>query len=350
MAIRVLVIDDASSMRGLYERLLGSYDDVLVVGAAADAIEGREMVLRLQPDVILLDLEMPRIDGITFLRQLMRFRPLPVLVISAATSGNDARAMEALRAGAIDVIPKLQAADKLVGFAPMLIEKIKNASLANPGKIEFVTSAQEDLMALTPNPSQLIVAVGASTGGTSAVEYIVTHLNRNMPAVIVAIHLPARFTAEFARRLDSLLPIKVKEAQQDEMLLQGVVYITPGGHHISLRSTRRGYITDIKPRATEDHYAPNIDAFYESVAERAGEKSMGIILTGMGDDGARGLLKMREAGAMTIAEHESSAVVYGMPRAAKTLGAAWRVLPLQHIRSAIIDFCTLNQAEKDWSD
>ena len=350
MTIRVLVIDDAVSMRELYTRLLASSSDVLVVGAAADAMEGREMVLRLQPDVILLDLEMPRIDGITFLRQLMRYRPLPTLVISAATTGSDANAMEALRAGAIDVIPKLQAADKLVDFAPMLIKKIKRAATACPRKISFVTSAQEDLEALSPKASRLVIALGASTGGTSAVEYIVTHLNRNMPAVVVAIHLPAKFTGQFAKRLDSVLPIKVKEAEQDEMLAMGVVYITPGARHILLRKSRRGYFIDLKPREERDSYAPDIDVLFESIAKRVGEGALGIILTGMGENGASGLLKMREAGAMTIAEHESSAVVYGMPKAAIALGAAWRILPLQNMRSAIVDFCSLNQAEEGWSD
>ena len=350
MAIRVLIIDDASSMRELYGRLLTSCDDVLVVGAAADAMEGREMVLRLQPDVILLDLEMPRVDGITFLRQLMRYRPLPTLVISAATTGSDSAAMEALRAGAIDVIPKLQAADKLVDFAPMLAEKIRKAAMASPKKISLIASAQVELADSSPKPSKLVVAVGASTGGTSAVEYIVTHLNRNMPAVVVAMHLPARFTGQFARRLDAVLPIKVKEAERDEILSQGVVYITPGANHILLRKSRRGYIFDLKPRAESDPYAPNINTFFSSVAKYVGESAIGIILTGMGDDGAQGLLKMREAGAMTIAEHESSAVVYGMPRAAIALGAAWRILPLQKMRSAIVDFCSINQVEEGWNN
>jgi two-component system chemotaxis response regulator CheB len=348
VAIRVLIIDDAHSMRELYTRLLGQSEEVAVIGAAADAIEGREMVLRLQPDVILLDLEMPRIDGITFLRQLMRYHPVPVLVISSMTSGNDSKAIEALSAGAIDVIPKLQAAEKLVDFAPMLVSKIKVAANARPGHIVFANSALDDLNALIPKPSDLLIAVGASTGGTGAVEYIISHLNRNMPAVVVAIHLPARFTAPFARRLDSFLPLRVKEAEQHETLCNGIVYITPGAHHIKIQKSHRGYIVQLSPRKEEDQYAPDIDLFFESVARCAGEKAMGIVLTGMGDSGAKGLLKMRQAGAMTVAEDESSAVVFGMPKAAQSLGAAWRVLPLQKMRSAIIDFCSLNRSEEEW--
>ncbi|MBN1379693.1 MAG: chemotaxis-specific protein-glutamate methyltransferase CheB [Gammaproteobacteria bacterium] len=348
MAIRVLIIDDAASMRELYTRILGQSEEVAVIGTAADAIQGREMVLRLQPEVILLDLEMPQVDGITFLKQLMRYQPIPTLIISAATTGNDAKAFEALRAGAIDVIPKLQAADKLIDFAPMLIQKIIDASKTRPRRIEFATSAMEDLHALEPKPSKLVIAVGASTGGTSAVEYIITHLNRNMPAVIIAIHLPARFTAQFAKRLDSVLPIKVKEAEQNELLCEGVAYITPGAQHIRLSKSRRGFIVKLTERTEEDHYSPDIDCLFESVARYVGERALGIILTGMGDNGARGLLKMREAGAMTIAEDESTAVVFGMPKAAKAIGAAWRVLPLHNMRSAIIDFCSLNQPAEDW--
>ena len=350
MAIRVLVIDDAASMRELYVRLLGQSDQVEVVGVAADAVEGREMVLRLKPQVVVLDLEMPRIDGITFLRQLMRFHPLPTLVVSAATSGSDAKAMEALRAGAIDVIPKLQAASKLVDFAPMLVGKIIDAAGTQPGNLHFNHTAMQDLDAITPKSSHLLVAVGASTGGTSAVEYIITHLNRNMPAVVVAFHLPARFTAQFSRRLDALLPVTVKEAEHGEPLCNGVVYIAPGGQHISIRQGRKGYIVNLSPRKDEDHYAPDIDRLFESVARYAGERAIGIILTGMGDNGAKGLLKMREAGAMTVAESESSAIVFGMPKAAQALGAAWRVLPLQQMRSAIIDFCALNRPEEEWQD
>ena len=348
MAVRVLIIDVAASMRELYVRLLGQSDQVEVVGAAADAIEGREMVLRLKPQVILLDLEMPRIDGITFLRQLMRFHPLPTLVVSAATSGSDAKAIEALRAGAIDVIPKLQAASKLIDFVPMLVEKILDAAKARPKNMHFDLTASQDLDAITPRPSHLLIAVGASTGGTSAVEYIITHLNRNMPAVLVAIHLPARFTRQFASRLDSLLPVTVKIAEQDELLCNGVVYVAPGGQHMRIRKARKGYIANLSARQDDDRYAPDIDCLFESVAHSAGERAMGIILTGMGDNGAKGLLKMRKQGAMTVAESESSAVVFGMPKAAQALGAAWRVLPLQEMRSAIIDFCSLNRPEEEW--
>lgn len=350
MAIRVLIIDDAGSMRELYKRLLEPNPEIEVAGAAVDAVEGREMVLRLQPDVILLDLEMPRIDGITFLRQLMRYRPVPTLVISAATSGSDEKAMEALRAGAFDVIPKLQAADKLVDFAPMLAEKIQQAALAKPKRIDFAATALEDLQALESKPSRLIIAVGASTGGTSAVEYIITHLNRNTPAVLVAIHLPRRYTRQFAERLDAILPIRVKEAEQNELLREGVAYIAPGTHHISLRKSKRGYIVELTDRQPDDAYSPDIDKLFKSVADCVGERAIGIVLTGMGDNGAQGLLKMREAGAMTIAESESTAVVFGMPKAAQAMGAAWRVLPLHNMRSAIMDFCSLNQPEDEWAD
>lgn len=348
MAIRVLIIDDAPSMRELYTRLLARSENMVVIGAAADAIEGRDMVLRLQPDVILLDLEMPRIDGLVFLRQLMRFHPVPTLVISAATSGNDSKSLEALRAGAIDVIPKVQAAEKLVDFAPILLNKIEEAAKARPERMTFAYSALEDLNLSAPNPSKLLIAVGASTGGTNAVEYIISHLNRNMPAVLVALHLPARFTAPYAKRLDTLLPVRVKEAEQNEILCEDTVYIAPGAHQIKIRKSRRGYITQLTPANDTDHYAPDIDYLFESVAACVGEKAMGIILTGMGDNGAKGLLKMRQAGAMTVAEDESSAVVFGMPKAAQALNAAWRVLPLRRMRSAIVDFCTLNQPEENW--
>jgi two-component system chemotaxis response regulator CheB len=337
-------------MRELYKRLLARSDQVVVVGAAASAAEGREMVLRDQPDVILLDLEMTPIDGITFLKQLMRYRPIPTIVVSAATTGEDAKAIDALRAGALDVIPKMQAADKLVDFGPILINKIIEASHARPQRIEFSTTALDDLQSIKPTPSKLVVAIGASTGGTTAVEYIINNLNRDTPAVVVAIHLPARFTGQFARRLDALLPVKVKEAEQDDVLNKGVVYITPGNCHITLRKLRGRYMVDLSPRTEKDHFCPNIDYLFNSVAKNVGERALGIILTGMGDNGASGLLKMREAGAMTMAEAESSAVVPGMPKAAVALGAVWQVLPLEKMRGAIIDFCRINQPDEDEVD
>lgn len=342
MTIRVIAIDDSQSMRSLYSCLLQS-DGIEIVATAEDPIAGRDLVIQHKPDVVLLDLEMPHMDGITFLRQLMNYHPIPVLIISALTSGGDAKAVEALRAGAIDVIPKIASADRLVDFGPVLREKIIAASHAKPERIPFVGDETQVIQAASAKSSDLIIVIGASTGGTSAVELLLKRFKKNTPGTLVCLHLPEKITKHFAKRLNEILHITVKLAEEGDVISDGTVLVTPGHHQTTIRRVKQKFEVDRVLAGNEEEIIRlPINRLFESVATAAGERAMGVLLTGMGDDGARGLLSMRKAGAMTVAEHESSCVVYGMPKVANEMGAAWRMLPLQQINSAIIEFAALN--------
>ena len=341
MTIRVVAIDDSASMRSLYSCLLQS-DGIDVVATAEDPLKGRDLIVRHKPDVVLLDIEMPHMDGITFLRQLMRYQPLPVLIISALTSGSDEKAVEALCAGAVDVIPKVLSADGLLDFAPFLKSKIMAAAQANPKHMQYALTAEQELEALKPKSSEQVVVIGASTGGTAAVESVLAGYTKWMPGAVVALHLPARVTRSFANRLNELLPIEVKEAEEGDAICDGRVLLAPGHQHIRVLHGRDKFIVSIHPGSADDPVCPSINRLFSSVATVAGGRSLGILLTGMGDDGADGLLAMRRAGAVTIAEDESTCVVYGMPKAAKEAGAAGRILPLQQMNKAIREFAGLN--------
>lgn len=339
MAIKVLVIDDSGSMRSLLSALLEQDSRIELVAAVGDAEQGRTEIIRNRPDVVLLDIELPRLDGISFLRELMAgAHPLPVLIISSLTSGDDDKAIEALRAGAVDVISKTQSAERLVDFATLLGEKIVAAAHARPNPMSLDRHDGSLSRVRQQGPSEQVIAIGASTGGTTAVERILSGVDRTGPAIVVALHLPGRVSAQFARRLNDHLPLNVTVAEDGDRLMRGSVFIGSGHCHVAVRKYSTGFRVRLIAGEATDRVRPSINTLFNSVADSAGEEAMGVLLTGMGDDGASGLLKMRQAGALTVAEDESTAVVFGMPKAAQALGAASRILPLQQINSAIIDF------------
>ncbi|GIX21430.1 MAG: chemotaxis response regulator protein-glutamate methylesterase of group 1 operon [Gammaproteobacteria bacterium] len=344
--LSVLVVDDSRAMRELLRAMLVTDERIARVDAAGDAEEARAAIVRRRPDVVLLDIELPAVDGIRFLRELMACAPFPVLIVSGVTNGQDERAVDALRAGALDVIPKSEAGADLVGFRARLLAKVHGAARARPRAVSpATTSVTAAPIPAAARPSRQVIAIGASAGGPAAVETLLAGLRSDLPAMVVALHLPARLTAAFARRLDERSSLRVREARDGDRLCFGEVLVAPGGQHIEIARSRRGFRVVLSPAAPGELLKPCIDRLFESVAACAGPDAMGILLTGMGDDGARGLLRMRQAGAMTVAEDESSCAVFGMPRAAQALNAARHVLPLPKIGRAILAYARLPDVE-----
>jgi two-component system chemotaxis response regulator CheB len=348
--ITVLVVDDSAVMRQVTAAVL-SRDPELVVVGAADPIIAQEKMARARPDVILLDLEMPRMDGLTFLRQIMRDDPLPVVICSGFAERGTRRALEALEAGALDIVQKPQVGVRefLEESAVTLIEAIRGA--AEAGARHRVRPVQQLTGRLTADAvlprrktpridaarSSRLVAMGASTGGTEALAQIFAALPADFPALAVAQHMPAGFTAGFARRLDALCRIEVKEAQDGDALCSGRALIAPGGRHLLIERGPGGYRARVIDGPLVSRHRPSVDVLFRSVAHAAGRDATGVLLTGMGDDGAAGLEELREAGAETIAQDEASCVVFGMPRAAIARGAASRVLPLGSIATELVN-------------
>jgi two-component system chemotaxis response regulator CheB len=325
-----------------------SRDPELSVVPAADPIIAMEKISRARPDAILLDLEMPRMDGLTFLRRIMREDPLPVVICSALAARGSARAMEALEAGALDIVEKPQVGVRefLEESAVTLIEAIRGA--AEAGAKRRVVRVQPPERRLSadavlprrkhlppPSASARIVAMGASTGGTEALAQVLMALPETSPGLAIAQHMPAGFTAAFARRLDGLCRIQVKEAEDGDLLHAGRALIAPGGRHLLIERAPSGYRARVIDGPLVSRHRPSVDVLFRSVAQSAGRDAIGVLLTGMGDDGATGLKELREAGAQTIAQDEASCVVFGMPRAAIALGAASRVLPLGAVAAEI---------------
>ena len=338
--IKVLAIDDSAVVRRGIERLLSGQPDIQLVGTAPDPFVGRNKIVALDPDVVLLDLEMPRMDGITFLRKLMQSRPMPVIVLSSITQGNSRALLEALSAGAFDVVSKPRSAHTLEEVAEQLIERIRAAKSArvNAGakaKKAQTTPVSPATLGDFENSHQLLV-IGASTGGTRALEVVLEGLPRQCPAVMVTQHMPAEFTRSFAERLNQLSELRVKEAEHGDLLTCGMMVIAPGNRHMELERSGALYRVSIHDGERVNRHRPSVDVMFNSVAKHAGANAVGAILTGMGDDGARGLLAMRKAGAATIAQDQASSVVYGMPKAAVALGAAAIVCPLDQVAQQML--------------
>jgi two-component system chemotaxis response regulator CheB len=346
--ILVLVVDDSAVMRQVTAAVLSRDPDLTVV-PAADPIIALDKMARQRPDVILLDLEMPRMDGLTFLRRIMRDDPLPVIICSGVAGRGTPLAMEALEAGALDIVSKPQVGVRefLEESAVTLIEAIRGAAEAGArqrvGRIvrpppRYTADAVLPRPKQRPHPSGLaarLVALGASTGGTEALLQVLSGLREGCPATVVAQHMPAGFTAAFARRLDGLCRIEVKEAEDGDMVCDGRALIAPGGRHLIVERSVGGYRARVLDGPLVSRHRPSVDVLFRSVAQAAGPRATGVLLTGMGDDGAAGLKELRDAGAETIAQDEASCVVFGMPRVAIALGAAGQVLPLSAIGEAI---------------
>jgi len=340
--IRVLVVDDSAVVRKVFSEELSHEKDIEVIGTAPDPYVARDKIVELRPDVVTLDVEMPRMDGITFLRKLMKYFPLPVIIVSSLTTEGSTLAMEALDYGAVDVISKPGAAYSVGDMSVQLADKIRaaarvdmsrRAKLVQEGR---VAQPAKRSLALTRTTNK-IVAIGASTGGTEALKKVLTELPHDMPGIVIVQHMPANFTKSFADRLDQLCRIRVKEAEDGDSILPGTALLAPGNYHMVVRRSGARYYVNVKSGPLVCHQRPAVDVLFNSVAEYVGANAVGVILTGMGKDGAQGMVKMKEAGVFNIAQDEQSCVVFGMPREAIATGAVDKVVPLGDVAKAILD-------------
>ncbi len=338
MSIKVLIVDDSAVVRNIFSKELAGDPDIEVVGTAPDPYVARDKIVKLKPDVITLDIEMPRMDGITFLRKLMKHYPLPVIVVSSLTHKGSELAMEALNYGAVEVMCKPGQAYSVGDMSLSLIEKLKAAARVDIKNLEHISSTiskQQVKLSLTKTTNK-VVAMGASTGGTQALEYILTAMPVNAPGIIIVQHMPAKFTNSFAQRLNDISTIEVKEAEDGDRINTGRALIAPGNFHMVLRRSGANYFVQVKNGPLVKRQRPSVEILFNSVAKYAGSNAVGVILTGMGSDGADGLLKMKKSGAATIAQDEESCVVFGMPKEAIKLDAADKILNLAKIPEKII--------------
>lgn len=345
--VKVLIVDDSALIRALLHEVLSSHAGIDVVGAACDAYEARELIKQLRPDVLTLDIEMPRMSGISFLKNLMRLHPMPVVMISTLTQAGAPSTLEALEAGAVDFVakPKNQGGAVLERYQQVIVQKVLCAANANvhvqveraaAKKRVCVPAGVDSLYLNKPINPRFLCAIGASTGGTEAIKDIILGLPENAPPVVVAQHIPEAFSASFARRLDSLARVSVCEAEPNQKIECGSVYIAPGHSHLRVVQKGGAYFCSLSQDAPINRHRPSVDALFDSVRLAAGDKAIGILLTGMGVDGAAALLRLKQAGAVTIAQDESSSVVWGMPGAAVKLGAVSQVLPLDKISGYLL--------------
>jgi len=338
--IKILIVDDSAIVRKLLGEALASESDLEVIGTAPDPYIARDKILSLAPDVLTLDIEMPRMDGLTFLKKLMLFHPMPVIVISSLAQASCEAGIEALRAGAVDIMAKPGGPYSVGELKIALADKIRAAAAARipcarqakPAPSSVIQPAS--LGASGGNPLA-VIAIGASTGGTEAIETVLTRLPANSPGIVIAQHIPAGFSRAFAERLNKFCPMRVAEATDGAEVRPGLALIAPGNFHMILRKAGAGYRVCVKDGPRVCYQRPSADVLFTSVAEAAGPNAVGVILTGMGSDGAQGLYKMKSAGAATIAQDESTCVVFGMPKEAIRLGAVERVVPLPLIGPAI---------------
>jgi two-component system chemotaxis response regulator CheB len=332
--VRVLIVDDSALVRKLLTAILSADPQLEVVGTAADPYEAREKIKALSPDVVTLDVEMPKMDGLTFLRNLMRLRPMPVVMVSSLTEASADITMAALQAGAVDYVskPKIGVAEGLNDMAEELCAKLKAAARARVRQREQPhASVSKQASTLELRTTDKIIAIGASTGGTEAVADIFSELPADCPAVLVAQHIPEVFSTRFAERLDRISQVSVREAEDGVAVLLGHAYVAPGGFHLRLVRSGAKYYCRVTRDELINRHRPAVDALFESVASEARANAIGVLLTGMGADGAAGLLAMRQAGALTIAQDRETSVVWGMPGEAVKRGAASETLPLPRI-------------------
>jgi two-component system chemotaxis response regulator CheB len=336
--IRVLIVDDSATVREVLSRELSRDSELEVVGTAPDPYVARDKIVQLKPDVVTLDIEMPRMDGLTFLRKLMAYQPLPVIVLSSLTPKGGELALEALDAGAVEVMSKPGAAYTVGDLSVNLADKIKAASRVTVRK----STGASQPMVRAPRLSMTqtthkVVAVGASTGGTQALQHLLTAMPGNAPGIVIVQHMPEHFTRSFADRLNELSEIEVKEAQNGDTVAPGKALIAPGNYHMLLRRSGAQYYVEVRSGPLVCRHRPSVDVLFKSVARFAGRNAVGVLMTGMGSDGATGLLEMRNAGAETVAQDEASCVVFGMPRSAIEMGAAKHVRSLTQIPQDILN-------------
>jgi two-component system chemotaxis response regulator CheB len=348
---KVLLVDDSASVRQTLAAILGDAPDIVVIGAASDPFVAAKRMQEELPDVIILDVEMPRMDGITFLRRIMAQRPIPVIICSTLTEAGSQMLMDAMEAGAVDVIPKPRVDTKqfLQESKVRICDTVRAAAQARPSAVKQRPSrtveAKLSADAMLPPPvatramsqtTERVVMIGASTGGTESLRQVLEALPATAPGIVIVQHMPERFTAAFAKRLDGLCQVDVKEAEDGDAVLPGRVLIAPGNRHTLLTRSGARYQVNVKDGPLVSRHRPSVDVLFRSAAQYAGANALGILMTGMGDDGARGLLEMRKAGAHTVAQDEETSVVFGMPKEAIARGAAMRILPLDAIAGEIV--------------
>jgi len=337
--IKVLIVDDSAIVRKILSEELSRCNDIEIVGTAVDPFVARDKIVKLKPDVITLDLEMPRMDGLSFLAKLMRHYPLPVVVLSSLTPRNSELAIKALELGAVDVLAKPGAAYSTQNVSQNLIRAIRAASTANIRRTPDVSRplmTSANLNSLLSRTTHRIIAIGASTGGTKAIETVLREMPASSPGTVIVQHMPENFTSSFAQRLNDLCQMEVREAKDNDFVSPGVALIAPGNRHMLLQRSGGNYLVKIKMGPLVHYQRPSVDVLFQSVASQAGKNSVGVLLTGMGADGAKGLLSMQHSGARTIAQSEASCVVFGMPKEAIKLGAADQIVDLANIPATII--------------
>ncbi len=342
MKIKVLIVDDSKLIRSIFSDILSSDPEIEVVGVAEDPFDARDKIKQLNPDVITLDIEMPKMDGINFLKRIMALRPMPVVMVSTLTKKGADVTIEALEIGAVDYMTKPSASDSnaIAGMKEELIRKVKTAARARVKQPSDTAGMKK--LAFAGKTNIDFIAIGASTGGVEAIRDVLMVMPISLPPVVITQHMPEHFTASFAARLDKICNLKVQEARNMQPLNSGNAYIAPGGLHMEVKKAPNniGYVCHLYDGELVSGHKPSVDALFSSVAKIANKNVLGVILTGMGKDGAKGLLEMRRAGSKTLGQDEKSCVVYGMPKAAKLLDAVEEELPLKDIPKRIVEICT----------
>ena len=356
--IRVVVVDDSALVRSLLTEIINRQTDMQCVGAASDPLVAREMIRELNPDVITLDVEMPRMDGLEFLSRLMRLRPMPVVMVSTLTEQGAEITLRALEMGAVDYVakPRIGITSGLNELAGDIVDKIRIAAAAHvkrlgpapaaPGaSAHHAPAAPEAPRALLPRLStEKVICIGASTGGTEAIREVLTPLPADSPAIVITQHMPPGFTTSFAARLDSLCKIRVEEARDGQRILPGHAYIAPGGRHLRIDRSGSNYVTVVEDTEPVNRHRPSVEVLFRSAARVLGPNALGIMLTGMGADGAQAMREMKDAGSYNYVQDETSCVVFGMPRMAIQAGAAHEILPLNQIAPALLNRLASNPA------
>ncbi len=341
---KVLIVDDSALIRSVMREIVDSQPDMEVIGVAPDPLVAREMIRERNPDVLTLDVEMPKMDGLDFLERLMRLRPMPVVMVSSLTERGSETTLRALELGAVDVVakPKMAIQSGMREYAELIADKIRAASRARVQARARSASApapSQPLPALR-NPlssSEKLIIIGASTGGTEAIREFLQQMPSDCPGILIVQHMPEGFTRSFAQRLDSLCRISVREAEGGERVLPGHAYLAPGHSHLQLAKSGANYVTKLDQGPPVNRHRPSVDVLFASAAQHAGKNALGVILTGMGKDGAAGMLTMREAGAVNFAQDEASCIVYGMPREAVAVGAVHEVAPLAQLPARVLE-------------
>ncbi|WP_018230049.1 protein-glutamate methylesterase/protein-glutamine glutaminase [Methyloversatilis universalis] len=354
MKIRVLVVDDSAVMRAVLTEIINQAPDMEVVGSAPDAAMARQKVKELSPDVLTLDVEMPNMNGLEFLDKVMRLRPMPVIMISSQTAQGSETTLQALELGAVDYVakPRGSLAGLPASYAQEIHEKIRTAhgarlkvlragaTVTTPAPVAAARATAPPRPATpavaTSSWGDRIICIGASTGGTEAIKEVLCRLPENVPGIVMVQHMPEMFTASFARRLDTLARVKVKEAEQGERILPGHAYLAPGHSHLEIRRSGNGYVCELLQTPPYNRHRPAVDVLFNSASQHARGSAVAALLTGMGKDGAQGMLAMRRAGAWTIGQDQDSCVVYGMPREAAQIGACCEVAPLTQVAERIV--------------